>query len=81
MNSPTRTLEGLVIAIDGHRQRLAAVLDQLDDLQRHAVEQHADSRKSDECATSALFAFFAQRLRAGDDALRDVLFQLRARVG
>jgi hypothetical protein len=81
MSSSTRSLEGVVVAIDGHRQRIAKVLDQLDDLQRHAVEQHVSSRQSGECATPVLFALFAQRLRAGDDALRDVLLQLRARVG
>jgi hypothetical protein len=81
VNSRTAPLEGVVIAIDDHRRRIATVLNQLDDLQRQAVERHASSRASDEPTASALFACVAQRLRAGDDALRDVLLQLRARVG
>jgi hypothetical protein len=81
MNPRTRTLEAIVIAIDDHRRRIAKVLDQLDDLQRHAVDRHPGARDGDERAPCALFACLAQRLRAGDDALRDVVFELQARVG
>jgi hypothetical protein len=78
--SPTRALEGVVMAVDGHRERLAKVLGQLEDLQRQAVPWHPGSRTS-ERATTALFALFAQRLRTADDALREVVLQLRERVG
>jgi hypothetical protein len=81
MNSRTHTLEAVVVAMDEHRRRIAKVLDQLDELQRHAVDRHPGTRDCDERAPSALFACLAQRLRVGDDVLRDVVFVLRVRVG
>jgi hypothetical protein len=74
---------GIILAVAEHRQRIARLLNRLDALRRDAVERSVtvleDGLDDGTVDAPALLALFAERLRAGDHELREVVAELEAR--
>jgi hypothetical protein len=70
---------GIILAVAEHRRRIARLLRRLDALRRDAVERSVTVLEDGTAGPDALLTLFAERLRAGDRELREVVAELEAR--
>jgi hypothetical protein len=71
--------DSVVLTVLNHRRRIARLLSQIDDLQRRVLDRGVSELEAGTLDEAALLAHFADRLRAGDDALHHVVLELQGR--